>query len=135
MIRLNLFMIWFLHFISLLSVICRCYRQNSSSRIIVVLVYTVSTLFRMYQIVSIKKLPYWSLWILNNSNVKTEETIMSELSKILATIGVVVLFVIIFGAIAGSKSDAGQTPGILGLIVFGALIGALRAIWKKPNNK
>lgn len=45
MIRLNLFMICFLHFLSLLSVICRCYRQNSSSRIIVVLVYTVSTLF------------------------------------------------------------------------------------------
>lgn len=45
MIRLNLFMIWFLYFLSLLSVICRCYRQNSSSRIIVVLVYTVSTLF------------------------------------------------------------------------------------------
>lgn len=59
---------------------------------------------------------------------------MSELSKILATIGVVVLFVIIFGAIVGSMSDAGQTPGILGLIVFGALIGALRAIWKKPKN-
>lgn len=47
MIRLNLFMIWFLHFLSLLSVICRYYRQNSSSRIIVVLVYTVSTLFYM----------------------------------------------------------------------------------------
>lgn len=45
MIRLNLFMIWFLHFLSLLSVICRYYRQNSSSRIIVVLVYTVSTLY------------------------------------------------------------------------------------------
>lgn len=45
MIRLNLFMIWFLHFLSLLSVICRCYCQNSSSRIIIVLVYTVSTLF------------------------------------------------------------------------------------------
>lgn len=45
MIRLNLFMIWFLHFLSLLSVICRYYRQNSSSQIIVVLVYTVSTLF------------------------------------------------------------------------------------------
>lgn len=45
MIRLNLFMIWFLHFLSLLSVICRHYCQNSSSRIIVVLVYTVSTLF------------------------------------------------------------------------------------------
>ena len=44
MIRLNLFMIWFLHFLSLLSVVYRYYRQNSSSRIIVVLVYTVSTL-------------------------------------------------------------------------------------------
>lgn len=45
MIRLNLFMVWLLHFLSLLSVICRYYRQKSSSRIIVVLVYTVSTLF------------------------------------------------------------------------------------------
>lgn len=45
MIRLNLFMIWFLYFLSLLSVICRYYRQNSSSRIIIVLVYTVSTFF------------------------------------------------------------------------------------------
>lgn len=45
MIRLNLFMIWYLHFLYLLSVICRCCRQNSSSRIIVVLVYIVSTLF------------------------------------------------------------------------------------------
>lgn len=60
---------------------------------------------------------------------------MSQLSKILVTIGVVVLFVIIFGAIAGSMSDAGRTPGILGLIVFGALIGALRAIWKKHKNE
>ena len=60
---------------------------------------------------------------------------MSQLSKILVTIGVVVLFVIIFGAIAGSMSDAGRTPGILGLIVFGALIGALKAIWKKPKKE
>ena len=61
-------------------------------------------------------------------------TIMSQLSRILVTVGVVFLFFIIFGAIAGSMSDAGRTPGILGLIVFGALIGALRAIWKKPKN-
>lgn len=59
---------------------------------------------------------------------------MSQLSKILVTIGVAFLFVVIFGAIVGSMSDAGKTPGILGLIVFGALIGALRAIWKKPKN-
>lgn len=61
-------------------------------------------------------------------------TVMSQLSKILVTVGVVFLFFIIFGAIAGSMSDAGRTHGILGLIVFGALIGALRAIWKKPKN-
>lgn len=61
-------------------------------------------------------------------------TVMSQLSKILVTVGVVFLFFIIFGAIAGSMSDAGRTPGILGLIVFGALIGALRTIWKKPKN-
>ena len=60
---------------------------------------------------------------------------MSQLSKILVTVGVVFLFIIIFGAIAGAMSDAGRTPGILGLIVFGALIGALRAIWKKPKNE
>lgn len=48
MIRLNLFMIWFLHFLSLLSVIYRCYCQNSSSLIIIVLVYTVSTLFYIF---------------------------------------------------------------------------------------
>ena len=61
-------------------------------------------------------------------------TVMSQLSRILVTVGVVFLFFIIFGAIAGSMSNAGRTPGILGLIVFGALIGALRAIWKKPKN-
>ena len=61
-------------------------------------------------------------------------TVMSQLSRILVTVGVVFLFFFIFGAIAGSMSDAGRTPGILGLIVFGALIGALRAIWKKPKN-
>ena len=61
--------------------------------------------------------------------------IMSKTAKILVTIGVVFLFFIIFGAIAGAMSDAGQTPGILGLIAFGALIGALRAIWKEPKNE
>ena len=45
MIRLNLFMIWFLHFISLLSVVCRCNHQDLLSRINAVLAYTVSTLF------------------------------------------------------------------------------------------
>lgn len=55
---------------------------------------------------------------------------MSQLSKILVTVGVVFLFIIVFGAIADAISDAGQTPGVFGLIALCALIGALRAIWK-----
>ena len=38
-------MIWFLQFLSLLSVVCRCYHQILSTKIKSVLVYTVSTLF------------------------------------------------------------------------------------------
>lgn len=59
---------------------------------------------------------------------------MGKTTKIFVTIVCVFLFIIVFGVIAGIRSDAGQTPGILGLIVFGALIGALRAIWKKNKN-
>ena len=61
--------------------------------------------------------------------------IMGKSAKILVTIGCVFLFFIVYGAIVGTMKDAGRTPGILGLIVFGALIGALRAIWKKPKNE
>lgn len=64
-----------------------------------------------------------------------ESNVMSQVSKVLVTIGVVALFIVIFGAIAGSMADAGRTPGILGLIVLVGLIGALKAIWKEPKNK
>lgn len=60
--------------------------------------------------------------------------IMSNLSKVLVTIGVVFIFIIFFGGIAGAASANGHTPGILGLILLAALIGALRAIWKKPKD-
>lgn len=57
---------------------------------------------------------------------------MSNLSKILVTIGIVFLFLIVFGAIVGTMSDAGHsTP----LIIVGALFGALRAIWKKSKSE
>ena len=60
---------------------------------------------------------------------------MNKSSQILVTVGVVFLFFIIFGAIAGAMSDAGRTPGFLGLIAFGGLIGALKAIWKDSNKE
>lgn len=60
---------------------------------------------------------------------------MGKTTKILVTIGVVFLFFIVFGAIAGAMGDAGRTPGILGLILVGVLIYVLKAIWKKSKNK
>ena len=74
---------------------------------------------------------YIVLWGLEDEKNKN----MNTFAKVLVTIGVVFLFIIVFGAIVGARSDAGHsTPGILGLIMFGALVGALRTIWKKPKN-
>lgn len=60
---------------------------------------------------------------------------MNKLSKILVTAGVLLLFFVVFGAISAANSASGKTPGFLGLIVFAALIGAMKAIWKKPKKE
>ena len=60
---------------------------------------------------------------------------MSKTTKILVTVLLLVLFFAIFSAIVGVRSDSGNsTPGILGLIVFAGMIGAIRAIWKSKSN-
>lgn len=61
---------------------------------------------------------------------------MSKLAKIVVTIGVVFLFLIVYGALVGAMSNAGHTPGILGMIIMIAFIGALWGIWKggKKND-
>lgn len=59
---------------------------------------------------------------------------MNKTAKVLVTIGVAFLFIIIFGVIVGVTSDAGRTPGILGLIAFGVFIGAMKSIWKKDKS-
>lgn len=59
---------------------------------------------------------------------------MSKLAKVLITMVIIVVFIIIFGAIAGITSDAGSTPGILGLVVFAGMIAAVRAVWKSEDN-
>ena len=56
---------------------------------------------------------------------------MSKIAKILVTVLVIFIFFILFTVIVGVRSDAGfTTPGILGLILFFGLIGAVRAIWR-----
>jgi hypothetical protein len=67
---------------------------------------------------------------------RNELYIMSKIAKILVTVGVIVVFMIVFGAIVSIRTNAGyKTPGIIGLICFAALIGAIRAIWKGNKSK
>jgi len=60
---------------------------------------------------------------------------MNKLAKILVTVVALFIFFLLFAAIVGSRSDAGhQTPGFLGVILFAALIGGIRAIWKSGKD-
>ena len=60
---------------------------------------------------------------------------MSTSVKILVTIGAVFLYIIIATPIIAAMKESGQSSGVVGLILFVALIGAIRAIWKKPKNE
>ena len=61
---------------------------------------------------------------------------MNKVSKILVTLGVVLVFFILFAAIVGIRGEAGhKTPGIFGLVVFAGMVGALKAIWKKNKSE
>ena len=60
---------------------------------------------------------------------------MSKLAKILVTIVVLMVFFLLFGTLVGSRSaDGHQTPGFIGLILFAAVVYAIRAIWKSGNS-
>lgn len=60
---------------------------------------------------------------------------MSKLAKILVTIGIVFIFFIFFSIVVGTAEASGQkTPGIVGLVLFAAVIGAIRLVWKNDKN-
>ena len=59
---------------------------------------------------------------------------MKSTLKVLVTIIVIVLFIAIFAVIVGVNSDQGKGPGLIGLILFAGLIGALASIWKKKKE-
>lgn len=60
---------------------------------------------------------------------------MSKFAKVLVTIGAIFVFIILFAAVVGTREAGGhKTPGILGLILFAAVFGAVKAIWKKPKD-
>ena len=61
---------------------------------------------------------------------------MEKSTKIILTIIIVVVFIILSAVVTGIRSDSGAaTPGIFSIILFAALIGGLRAVWKKDKNE
>ena len=60
---------------------------------------------------------------------------MSKSAKVLVTIGAIFLYIIIATPITAAMKESGQSSGFIGLILLVALIGAIRAIWKKPKKK
>ena len=61
---------------------------------------------------------------------------MNQGAKILVTIGVIILFMLIFTPVTIMREEAGAAgPGIIGLILFAGLIGAIKAIWKNDNKE
>ncbi len=59
---------------------------------------------------------------------------MSKTSKILATVGVIFLFLILSGALQAGSGHGGKNPGILGLILLFGVIAGIRAIWKQSDG-
>lgn len=59
---------------------------------------------------------------------------MGKSAKVLVTIGAILLYIIIATPLLAAMKEAGQSTGFVGLILLVALIGAIRAIWKKQNN-
>lgn len=60
---------------------------------------------------------------------------MSKVSKAIVTIVIIVIFVFLYAIIFGVRSEAGRPPGILGLVLFAGMIGAIRAVWKKDKKE
>ncbi|MEY5069606.1 MAG: hypothetical protein RLZ47_1468 [Bacteroidota bacterium] len=59
---------------------------------------------------------------------------MTTTSKILATAGIILLFLVFSAAIQAGAGPGGRNPGIIGIVLLFGLIAGIRAIWKKPND-
>lgn len=60
---------------------------------------------------------------------------MKKTSKILVTVVAVLMYIVFGTLILGSMKDAGMSTGFVGLILLVALIGALKAVWRKPKSE
>ncbi len=58
---------------------------------------------------------------------------MSKVSKIILTVAMVLIFFLLSAFIGELRGHGGRT-GVWGIIFMLALVGGLRALWKKPKN-
>ncbi len=58
---------------------------------------------------------------------------MNKASKIILTVVMIIIFFLLSAFIGELRGHGGRT-GVWGLILMLALVGGLRALWKKPQN-
>ena len=68
------------------------------------------------------------------NRIKPGTKMMSKAAKVLVTIGAIFIYILIATPILGAINESGASSGLIGLILLAALIGAIRAIWKKPKD-
>jgi hypothetical protein len=59
---------------------------------------------------------------------------MTTTSKILATAGIFIGFMIFSALLQLGSGPGGGNPGIFGILLLFGLIFGIRAIWKKPKD-
>lgn len=59
---------------------------------------------------------------------------MTRSSRILATIGIVFVFMIFNAGLQAGSGPGGRNTGVIGIILMFGLIAGIRAIWKNPKS-
>jgi hypothetical protein len=59
---------------------------------------------------------------------------MTKASKILATVAIIIVFMLLSAVLQAGSGPGGRNPGILGIIFLIGLVVAIRAIWKKTKE-
>ena len=60
---------------------------------------------------------------------------MTRTSKILATFGIFIIFLLFNGLLQAGSGPGGRNTGIIGMILLFGLIAAIRSVWKKTEAK
>ena len=60
---------------------------------------------------------------------------MTKTSKTLATVGIVIVFLLCNAILQAGSGPGGRNGGIIGIVLMFGLIGGIRAVWKKSDDR